>query len=161
MGFANVQPRDFCPSGYYYSNGYCYTSWGGWGRWVFLAILVVSFILAFFLLACIRARRRRQAGLAPSYGTGWLAPGNKYGYGQNNANQGPAQTYQPPPPQYSAQPANAQYTGTTFNPNDGYYGNAQYGGQQEGIQLQQPPNSYQREAQNVYEPPAGPPPAKK
>jgi hypothetical protein len=82
-----------------------------------------------------------------------MAPGPKYGY-NNNPN-----AYQPPPPQYSAQPQQETYTGQTFNPNDGYYGSP-YGNQQEGIQLQQPATSYHRGTENVYEPPTGPPPKK-
>jgi hypothetical protein len=53
-----------------------------------------------------------------------------------------------------------QYTGTTFNPNDGYYG-----AQTQGVQP--PPNAYvplHRDAGaaagNDYQPPAGPPPGK-
>jgi hypothetical protein len=40
-----------CPSGYYYSSGYCYrnSSWYGWGRWLFAGI-VVLFVIACFVL---------------------------------------------------------------------------------------------------------------
>ena len=53
------------------------------------------------------------------------------------------------PPAYGAQQQQPQYTGSTFNPNEGYYG------QQSGVQS--PPHAYQRDA---YPPPAGPPPGK-
>lgn len=108
------------------------------------------------------------------YGTGWMAPAGKYGGpggGQemNNFQQGYPQqgyggpgygqqgSYPPPPPAYGqAQP---QYTGTTFNPNDGYYGDAaQHHQQQQQHGVQQPPSTYQREA--AYSPPPGPPPGK-
>lgn len=56
----------------------------------------------------------------------------------------------PPPPAYGQQ-QQPQYTGTTFNPNDGYYGNQQSG-------VQPPQGTYQRE--EVYSPPQGPPPGK-
>jgi hypothetical protein len=101
-----------------------------------------------------------------------MAPqGGKYGANtyQNNPN-----AYQPPPPQYGAPsygpvpvnnqyPMNNQYTGTTFNPNDGYYSQPPQQPpppQQEGIQLQQPGQSYQRGGETVYQAPDGPPPAK-
>lgn len=76
----------------------------------------------------------------------------KYGappQGYNNEMYPPPNNagYQPPPPVYGQQP---QYTGNTFNSNEGYYG-----GHQNGVQY--PQNTYQRE---VYTPPAGPPPGK-
>jgi Chitin synthesis regulation, resistance to Congo red len=80
------------------------------------------------------------------YGTGWMSSpfnGGKYGpQGYNN------EMYPPNNPPAYQQPV---YTGTTFNPNDGYYG-----GHQQGVQY--PQNTYQRD--QVYEPPAGPPPGK-
>lgn len=98
------------------------------------------------------------------YGTGWMAPqGGKFGGGQQhnnaynmngyNAGQntntgGPG--YANPPPAYGQQAP--QYTGTTFNPNDGYYGEQQHG------YVQPPNNTYQSD--NVYAPPPGPPPGK-
>lgn len=65
---------------------------------------------------------------------------NSYG-GQHN-----------PPPAYGQQ--QPQYTGTTFNQNDGYYG---AGGYNTGVQP--PAGTYQRDA-DVYSPPVGPPPGK-
>jgi hypothetical protein len=107
---------------------------------------------------CANSRRRRKQGLAPRYGTGWMAPAPKYG--PNNG------AYVPPPPQYSATPMQnypqgqtqqPQYTGQTFNSNEGYYG-----GHNEGVAP--PPNTYYPQrgfgGENVYEPPAGPPPGK-
>jgi hypothetical protein len=101
------------------------------------------------------------------YGTGWV-PGHQNVKPQESA------------PPYSAQPVNNQYTGNTFNSNEGYYGPQHgqgqqygyapngndnygaggYGGQQNGVELQQPQQSYQRGGENVYSPPAGPPPGK-
>lgn len=70
----------------------------------------------------------------------------------------PAPPYYPPPPQYTPQDQNPVYgpqAGYKHNPNDGYYGNQQ----QEGIQLQQPPNAYHRSTDTDYAPPPGPPPS--
>jgi hypothetical protein len=146
-----------CPSGYHYSGGYCYrnSGWYWWGRWVFAGVVIVFILAVIVLLGCLSNRRRRRQGLAPRYGTGWLGP--KFGPGyQNNANYNSYQQPPPPPPQYSQQP---QYTGTTYNPNEGYWGPPQ---QQQGIALQQPQNSYYpRGGDNDYEPPAGAPPAKR
>ncbi|GKT83278.1 hypothetical protein Ct61P_01128 [Colletotrichum tofieldiae] len=121
-------------------------------------------------VGCMNARRRKRRGVQPFYGTGWMGGNNKhnqhqqatYAYNQqyNGQQQGyagyPQQgadgSYPAPPPAYGQAQQNPQYTGTTFNPNDGYYG-----GHNEGIQLQQPQSSYQRD---VYSPPAGPPPGK-
>lgn len=104
------------------------------------------------------ARRRRKRGHRPYYGTGWMAPPPKYGahqndysLNQNQQQQYSGQNYQNPPPAYGQQyPQQPQYTGTTFNPNDGYYG------QNSGVQS--PPVSYQPD--NMYPPPPGPPGAK-
>lgn len=97
------------------------------------------------------------------YGTGWV-PGSKPNgqqYGQTNYypnqpyNGGAAPPYSPP--------IGNQATGNTFNSNEGYYGgHGGYGGQQNGIELQQPQNAYQpqRGGENVYEAPSGPPPGK-
>lgn len=51
---------------------------------------------------------------------------------------------------------NEQYTGNTINRDDGYYG------QQTGVELQPPKNTYpgQRGGDTVYEAPQGPPPNK-
>lgn len=62
-----------------------------------------------------------------------------------------SQDYSNPPPQY------------TPNPHQGYYapnqGQGYFGGQQTGIELQQPPNAYHA-GEQVYPPPPGPPPSK-
>jgi len=150
---ADVAKRAYysgCPSGTYYSGGYCYSSWSYWGRWVFAGIVVLFVVGLLLILGCVNSRRRRRRGLAPRYGTGWMANGPKYGAQQNNP-----QAYQAPPPQY-APPQNQQYTGQTYNSNEGYYH-----GQTQGVQ--QPTNSYypeQRGGENVYSPPPGPPPGK-
>ncbi|KFX86540.1 hypothetical protein V490_09037, partial [Pseudogymnoascus sp. VKM F-3557] len=109
---------------------------------------------------CINSRRRRRRGLAPRYGTGWLAgknTGNQQHYQNNDYYQRQQSGYNyggggaAPAPPYS--PPQQQYGG----------GNADYdGGQQSGIELQQPQNSYnpQRGREQIYEPPSGPPPGK-
>jgi len=128
---------------------------------LFAGVAIAFFILVFCLVGCFNSRRRRKQGLAPRYGTGWMAPASKFGNNQGH--------YAPPPPQYSATPMNnypqnnypqqqPQHTGQTFNSNEGYYG-----GHNEGVAP--PPNSYyppQRNmgGDNVYAPPAGPPPGK-
>jgi len=150
--------RQSCQDGYYYSSGYCYSnsSWYWWGRWVFTAVVIIAILIIFFMLACVNNRRRRRQGLQPMWGTGWvpMAGGGKY-YGPqyNNPN-----AYNGPPPQYNQGGAvPGQYTGNTFNSNDGFYGRPQT----EGIQLQPPSNAYYpRAADGGYEPPAGPPPSK-
>ncbi|EFX05313.1 hypothetical protein CMQ_3382 [Grosmannia clavigera kw1407] len=128
---------------YCYDDGTCYnySGWHWWGRWVFLG-LIILFFLALFLLLCVRNRRRRTQGNAPMYGTGWM--GN-WGHPQY------------PPPQYSQQPpVGAQYTGGTYNSNQGYYANSD-------VPLQQPSHSYaptRGDAGDDYAPPSGPPPRK-
>jgi len=170
-GLTGLVARQFvgnrCPSGYSYSNGYCYrnSGWYFWGRWLFAGIAVAFIVGVFLLYCCVNSRRRRKRGLAPRYGTGWMAPANKYG--QQNAGG-----YVPPPPQYTPQygqatqmnnypqqPQQPQYTGQTFNSNEGYYGNNN-NNHQEGVAP--PPQAYTRGVggENVYEPPAGPPPGK-
>lgn len=114
-------------------------------------------------MSCITARRRRAAGFAPYRGTGWAAgrppPGHApaqyasnqpyYGGGQHNNQQ------QPQAPPYE-NPSNQGYYGGN-NGNPGYFG-----GQQNGVELQQPQSTYQRGGADntVYSPPAGPPPGK-
>ncbi|KAK3372440.1 hypothetical protein B0H63DRAFT_296903 [Podospora didyma] len=169
---AMVKREDGCGYNKHRENGVCrddyYSGWYWWGRWVFAGLAVIFVIALLLLLGYVvkntiatrcgfvslisssrrNSRIRRQRGLPPRYGTGWMAPG-------------PAPPYYPPgppPPQYSAQgPVHPQQTGHKFNQNDGYYGN-----QQEGIQLQEPSNTYQRGTggDNVYAPPEGPPPAR-
>lgn len=134
------------------------------------AVVIFLFIVLFVAWSCITNKRRRRAGLQPRYGTGWMAPGGwqhnqqghppqpqynnggwfgGYGAGHKNNNQ-------PPPPQYTPGPAQYNNTGQTFTSNEGYYGH-----HQNDVPLQQPAGSYYpRAGENVYEPPAGPPPAK-
>ncbi|WYZ34702.1 hypothetical protein EsH8_I_000978 [Colletotrichum jinshuiense] len=167
----NFDKRQYnpCSSGQIYRNGGCYErgSWYWWGRWVLAAVVVGIALLILILLGCMNSRRRRKRGVQPFYGTGWMSNNNNkhnqgtYAYNQpyNGQQQGyggyppqPQGAYQAPPPAYGQAQQQPQYTGTTFNPNDGYYG-----GHNEGIHLQQPQNAYQRD---VYTPPAGPPPGK-
>jgi hypothetical protein len=106
---------------------------------------------------CITARRRRRRGLQPYRGTGWLG-----------GNHGPV-TYNPQPyynnNQYPNQPGN----NTTYGNNGGgapptyNASNAGYYGQNSGVEMQPPQNSYQpntRDGDNVYAPPSSPPPGK-
>jgi hypothetical protein len=105
--------------------------------------------------------------MVPMYGTGWMGgnwaskppAGQQYGAGQgayysNEPYHGgvAAPPYTPPVPN--------QATGTTFNSNDGYYGQNTYG--QQSYELQQPQSSYQpqRGGDPVYDAPQGPPPKK-
>lgn len=99
--------------------------------------------------SCITARRRRKAGRQPYYGTGWAArPGqNTQPYYNNN-------NYQQPPPQYTPQPQQGQNSYYGNGANQGYYG------QQNGVELQQPPATYARAGEETYAPPPGPPPGK-
>jgi hypothetical protein len=95
------------------------------------------------------------------YGTGWMAapppgqPRQQYGgdgaagyYQQELYNGAPAPPYSPP--------VKNNVTGNTFTSGEGYYG-----GQQSGIELQEPSSSYQPQRGGaIYEPPVGPPPTK-
>ncbi|PHH66859.1 hypothetical protein CDD82_1517 [Ophiocordyceps australis] len=146
-------------------NGYCRrrSSWYDWGRWIVLGIIVLLALVIFMSCACI-ARRRRRRGAPPVYGTGWMAPAGKpsgpapsnYGPPPQDYHQGfnqGAYGVASPPPAYGPQ-QQPQYTGTTFNANDGYYAaqQPQYGG------VQPPHNAYQPDT--AYAPPPGPPPGK-
>ena len=124
-------------------------------RIVLAAIIVGAFFL-FLIFACITARRRRRQGIHPYRGTGWAAGNTPSGhapaqytgaepyYGNNNVAA----------PPYS--PSNNQdYYNQGFNTgaNQGYFG-----GQQQGVELQQPENAYARGGEQVYSAPPGPPP---
>ncbi|KAM0819455.1 hypothetical protein AB5N19_05271 [Seiridium cardinale] len=127
--------------------GNCGNNWYWYGRWIFAAVVIALIILIFFLWACVNSRRRRKRGMQPMYGTGWMASHNQH---QNNPN-----AYNSAPPAYGAPPGQSypmqnQYTGNTFQPQDGYYG------QREGVQ--QPKDAHTHN--NDYAPPAGPPPGK-
>lgn len=156
----NIDKREYCGYGYYSYRNDCYyrSNWYYWGRWVVVGVILLVLFLT--LMCLITARRRRGRGQKPYYGTGWMATGKQWG-GHNNPNHynnynmngyGQQNTYQGnynPPPAYGVQ--QQQYTGSTFNPNEGYYGQQQTG-------VQSPPNAYTREGD--YAPPAGPPPGK-
>lgn len=153
----------YCSRYYYYDyrTGRCIrntSAWNSWGRWVALVCIVGFFLFVAFFFSCINARRRRRRGVSPMYGTGWL--GGKQGHyahntNQNNVNSGYNMDHQQAVPPYSPpHTQQPQYTGTTFNQNDGYYG------QQSGIQ--QPQNTYfpnqGAQTNEMYAPPPGPPP---
>ncbi|KAF4438899.1 hypothetical protein FACUT_4527 [Fusarium acutatum] len=163
----DIFARDYyrCPYGRSWNGQRCVrNNWSYWGRWVLAGIVIFFFVL--LLSCCLFSRRRKRRGVKPVYGTGWMAAkpwGNNnnnhqmYNYGnQGGYNQGYQQNNggygAPPPPPAYGQQQQPQYTGTTFNTNDGYYGQGQYSG------VQQPQGTYQREG--AYSPPAGPPPGK-
>ncbi|KAL5334238.1 chitin synthesis regulation, resistance to congo red-domain-containing protein [Aspergillus crustosus] len=131
-------PRDTC----YWENGIRYCNnrgrWQEWGRWVAFAVIVGIALIIFFSLACFNARRRRTRGLRPYAGTAWMAPPPPY---QQQSHQDPYNR-PPPPPQYSQSPGPQGY----------------FGGQQNGIELQSPPNAHYGGGQYQYQPPPGPPP---
>ncbi|KAI1208767.1 chitin synthesis regulation, resistance to congo red-domain-containing protein [Annulohypoxylon truncatum] len=152
VGAELAKRQRYCDNGYYDRYGNCYSAWNWYGRWIFAAVVIVLILAVFFLWACINSRRRRRQGLQPMYGTGWMA-GNQ---GQNayyNNNNPQGYSAHPPPPAYGqAYPMDNQYTGTTFNRDDGYYG------QHEGV-VQPPKNVYNNGAAKTdYAPPEGPPP---
>jgi len=146
--------RYYCYNGGYGYDDCYYSSWDNWGRWVALAAIVAFVLFIAVLFSCINARRRRRQGLPPRYGTGWTtgAWGNKnQPYYNNGAYNGGAAA-----PPYSPPAQHPQYTGNTFNSNEGYYG------QQSGVEMQPPRNTYAppRGGEQVYEAPQGPPPHK-
>lgn len=152
-----VRRADGCPAGYYPSGGFCYrnSNWYWWGRWVFTGVIIVIFII-FLIILSRRARRQRRLGQPAAY-TGWMG---RWGGGPNPPPQyNNPNAYATQPPQYSQQPpVGAQYTGGTYNSNEGYYGqNAN------NIPLQPPNNSYYptRGVADEFAPPEGPPPGKK
>ncbi|TAQ83271.1 hypothetical protein B7494_g8405 [Chlorociboria aeruginascens] len=140
-----------------FGNCYSNSTWNNWGRWVALVVIIAFFIILALLFSCFSSRRRRRRGLAPMYGTGWMAkpPQGNYGQPPYYAHD---QYNGAPPPVYSP-PLNNQSTGNTFNSNDGYYAHHPNGGQQSGIELQPPQHTFQpqREYEPVYATPAGPP----
>ncbi|KAH8166897.1 hypothetical protein CIB48_g1367 [Xylaria polymorpha] len=137
--------RDFiCPYNTVYSNGQCVrpSNWYFYGRWIFAAVVIALFLLAFFLWACINSRRRRRQGARPMYGTGWMAPPQYY----SNANNPNA--YSHPPPAYGA-PAQSYPMDNRYQTTDGHYG-------QQASGIEPPKNVYGGD----YAPPSGPPPTK-
>ncbi|KAI1383255.1 chitin synthesis regulation, resistance to congo red-domain-containing protein [Hypoxylon trugodes] len=152
---AQFAKRDrYCNNSYYSDRyGNCYSAWSWYGRWIFAAVVIVLVLAIFLIWACVNSRRRRRQGLQPMYGTGWMA-GQQDGAHYNNPqgyNNNPPPAYGAPPGQ--SYPMQNQYTGTTFSPNDGYYG------QHEGV-VQPPKNVYNNANanKNDYAPPEGPPP---
>ncbi|KAL1977249.1 hypothetical protein VTN31DRAFT_108 [Thermomyces dupontii] len=118
----------------------CRSRWHEWGRWVAFGVIVGVAILAFFLIACINARRRRRRGLTPYYGTQWMAPQH------------------PPPPPYQQHPNDPQQSPPPPQYSSGQYGQPSWG---QTYELpQQPGPAYQTPNDNVYPPPPGPPPNK-
>ena len=99
--------------------------------------------------------------MQPYRGTGWAAQGAQGGPPQGQwagaQNQGYYGNNQAAPP-YSPT-ANQGYN---YNQQPAYGGNQGYfGGQQNGgVELQSPDGAHMRGGENVYQPPAGPPPNK-
>lgn len=92
----------------------------------------------------------------PYYGTGWAAGNGRFVPQQNNQayyhqNGDPNNQWGQPAPPYTPNP---QY----------YQNNGYYGQQQNGVELNSnissPPPAHARAGDNVYQPPAGPPPGK-
>ncbi|KAJ6188958.1 hypothetical protein N7519_003866 [Penicillium mononematosum] len=123
-----LYPR-YC-SGYYQGND-CYSTWDSWGRWVAFAVIVGVAFLLFFSFA------NRVDGSSPG-----PPPPNQPIYQQPP--YGDPYYQQNAPPQYSPNPQH-----------HGYFGAQNASPQQQGIELQQPPNAY---GTNGYAPPPGPPP---
>lgn len=145
-----VVARQYYNNVCYNSNGTayrCYSGWYSWGRWVALGVIIAAALLIFFLISCLSARRRRRLGRQPYYGTGW-AGRTPWGHAPASYNPG-YQTQQQQPPNYN------QNNGGYYGQNQGYFG-----GRQTDVEMTPPPNTY-RGGDNVYEPPPGPPPAKK
>ena len=128
---------------------YTCSSWDRYGRWIFLACIIVFALFVFFLFSCLTARRRRKLGYQPYKGTAWTLGRTPAGHGAANYN-----------PNYQQQQTQQPYYNNSNNPapqyntggNNGYYGN------EAGVQ--QPPASYggYNSGQPVYAPPAGKPP---
>ena len=128
------------------------SAWNQWVRWVVLAVVVFGALALFFFCSCITARRRRKAGRQPFYGTGWAArPTNAQPYYANQQNAQPAPPYSAAPNTHAAPHNNG---GSYYGNNTGG-ANADYYGQQNGVELQTPQPAY-----GGYAPPPGPPPAK-
>ncbi|MCJ1406079.1 hypothetical protein MMC19_000144 [Ptychographa xylographoides] len=120
--------------------------------------------------SCITARRRRKQGVQPYRFTGWA--GGNHGTPQYNPNYNEQSNYNPPVQpygnnQYNATPSPMVNPPNYTPPKEGnYYGNGAggnqgyFGGQSNGIELQQPNNTYQpaRGGDNGYSAPEGPPP---
>lgn len=160
---STLQARDEYYCWYEGNRQYCSRSaWDNWVRWVVLVVVVLGFFLLFVCCSCITARRRRKAGRTPFYGTGWATRPMPFNNNQQPHNAQPY--YNNPAPPYTPQPTNGSsyYAGT----NQGYYNGGQphYGQQQQGVELQSPQPTYNRDGgvggQDVYSPPAGPPPGK-
>lgn len=137
--------------------------WYNYGRWIVLAIVIIGAFLIFVIFSCFTARRRRRLGHSPYRGTGWAA-GPPPGHGPAQYTGAPPQPYlgneNHAPPVYSPPVSNQGYYNQGHGQNQGYFG-----GQQQGVELQQPQSAYtpQRGGEAVYDyaPPVGPPPGQK
>lgn len=107
--------------------------------------------------------------MTPYRGTGWA--GGRTPAGHAPAQYTGAQPYYAGNPQYNNAAQGAAPPVYSPPPNQTYYGNGQgngqgnpgyFGGQESGIELQQPQSAYQpqRGGDPVYAPPMGPPPGK-
>jgi len=132
----------------------CRSTWNSWGRWLALGLIVLGALILFFLCSCFSARKRRRAGRQPYYGTGW-AGNTPFGHGQAQYNPNYQTQQAPPPPTYNQTQNYGGYYGG--GENQGYFG----GNRQADVEMTSPQNAYtNRGGDNVYSPPAGPPPNK-
>lgn len=138
--------------------------WYNYGRWIVLGAIVIGAFLIFVIFSCITSRRRRRLGHSPYRGTGWAAGATPAGHAPAQYTGAPPQPYfasnNQAPPVYSPPVSNQGYYNQGHEQNQGYFG-----GQQQGVELQQPESAHapQRGGEPVYDfaPPVGPPPGKK
>jgi len=165
MAAAGLFRRQCYDNGYDNVNENCnyYSPWYSYGRWIVLGAIILFAFLLFLTCSCITARRRRRQGLNPYRGTGWATGAPPPGHAPAQYTGNPdVQPYgygnQPSAPPYSP----AANPGYNYNQQQGYGNNQGYfGGQQTGVELQQPEGAYARGGENVYAAPPGAPPGKK
>jgi len=76
-------------------------AWEQWGRWLFLALMVVFVILLFPFFGYLMSRRRVQRGLPPVNGCAWMFPNpfkdaNKIDQSEYEQQQSRPPRYRPP-----------------------------------------------------------------
>ncbi|KAI5838416.1 chitin synthesis regulation, resistance to congo red-domain-containing protein [Morchella snyderi] len=168
--YDNAYDNSYYCNGRYYSNyDDCYSNWYSWGRWIFIAGIIIAFLILFSLCACITHRRRRR-GLQPYYGTAWMPfrPTNpnpnpnpngtqftQYPYDPNNPQY--TQYYTPPTapaPPYTPSPNMPPTSSSPFVPQQPYYPPPP--GSPPGVA--QHSTGATRESDYYSMPPPGPPP---
>ncbi|KAF8456767.1 hypothetical protein BDZ91DRAFT_852537 [Kalaharituber pfeilii] len=139
------------------------TPWGSWGRWVALVVILVAFAIFFIACAFISARRRRQRGLHPFWGTSWAGQKSKPNQDFTSTYDPNASTYQPndmpPAPPYSPRANDDYYAPPPGSPPQQYEMQSPYASQNPSSPP--PPNltPYNNDANAYYPPPSSPPPA--